>query len=68
MEWSALVEVARTEGLLLDPVYTGKAFFGLLKELESDPARFGRRILFIHTGGLFALFPKEPELREWLRD
>ena len=68
VEWSAFVEVARTEGLLLDPVYTGKAFFGLIKELEADPARFGRRILFVHTGGLFALFPKEPELREWLRD
>ncbi|MEE9305263.1 MAG: D-cysteine desulfhydrase family protein [bacterium] len=67
-EWSALVDVARTEGLLLDPVYTGKAFFGLLQEVRADPGRFGRRILFIHTGGLFALFPKEPELRAWLHE
>ena len=65
-EWAAILDVARTEGMLLDPVYTGKAFFGLLKELEAEPERFGRRLLFLHTGGLFALFPKEEELREWL--
>lgn len=67
-EWSAFLDVARTEGMLLDPVYTGKAFFGLLEELEANPTRFGRRILFIHTGGLFALFPKEPEFRAWLHE
>ncbi|MFQ6672986.1 MAG: 1-aminocyclopropane-1-carboxylate deaminase/D-cysteine desulfhydrase [Candidatus Tectimicrobiota bacterium] len=68
VEWSAVLDVARTEGLVLDPVYTGKAFFGLLRELEATPGRFGRRLLFVHTGGLFALFPKEPELRDWLRE
>ncbi|MBI3203647.1 MAG: D-cysteine desulfhydrase family protein [Myxococcales bacterium] len=42
-----IVEVARRTGLLVDPVYTGKALFGLSK-LEPKP----RRVLFIHTGGL----------------
>jgi D-cysteine desulfhydrase len=65
-EWHSMLDVARTEGLLLDPVYTGKAFFGMLREMEARPERFGRRVLFIHTGGLFALFAKEPELRRWL--
>lgn len=53
-------EFARTEGIILDPVYTGKAMFGLLQELENNTAVFKntRNILFIHTGGIFGLFPK----------
>lgn len=43
--------VARRSGLILDPVYTGKAFRALLHE----PDRFGPRPLFIHTGGIFGL-------------
>ena len=43
--------VARTSGLILDPVYTGKAFRALLCE----PERFGSRPLFVHTGGIFGL-------------
>jgi D-cysteine desulfhydrase len=42
-----IVEVARRTGLVLDPVYTGKALFGLSR-LEPKP----KRVLFIHTGGL----------------
>jgi D-cysteine desulfhydrase len=42
-----IVAVARASGLILDPVYTGKALYGLA-QMESKPAR----ILFIHTGGL----------------
>ena len=53
-------EVARTEGLLLDPVYTGKAFYGMTQELP----RLGERIVFIHTGGIFGLFPVADALME----
>ncbi|MBI2893526.1 MAG: D-cysteine desulfhydrase family protein [Deltaproteobacteria bacterium] len=49
-------EAARAEGLVTDPVYTGKALHGLLCELERDPRAFGRRVLFIFTGGLYGLF------------
>lgn len=49
-------EVAKKEGLLLDPVYTGKAFYGLLKEIEKGAIQEDK-ILFIHTGGLYGLFP-----------
>jgi D-cysteine desulfhydrase len=42
-----IVEVARRTGLVLDPVYTGKALFGL-SHLDPKP----KRVLFIHTGGL----------------
>ena len=56
-ELRLICEVARTEGIFLDPVYTGKAFYGMVQELERVPGCFGKRIVFIHTGGIFGLFP-----------
>jgi D-cysteine desulfhydrase len=61
-ELSMIVDVARREGLFLDPVYTGKAFYGMVQELKRDPRCFGDRIIFIHTGGLFGLFPQASEM------
>lgn len=49
-------DVARKEGLLLDPCYTGKAFRGMVSELKKDPGAFGKRILFLHSGGGFGTF------------
>lgn len=57
-----IVDLARREALILDPVYTGKAFHGLLRELERDRARFGERVVFLHTGGIFGLFPAADQL------
>ena len=50
------LKIARHEGILLDPSYTGKAFRGMLAELKKTPDRFGKKILFLHTGGGFATF------------
>ena len=50
--------VATTEGLILDPVYTGKALFGVRDQISKGRFKKGEKILFIHTGGLFGLFPK----------
>jgi D-cysteine desulfhydrase len=61
-ELASLRDMARSEGLVLDPVYTGKAFHGLKEELAKDPGRFGQRVVFIHTGGVFGLFPKAAEI------
>lgn len=61
-ELSLIGEVARTEGILLDPVYTGKAFYGMTQELERNPQVFDDRIVFIHTGGIFGLFPMADQL------
>lgn len=47
-------KVARQEGVLLDPAYCGKAFRGMLAELRKTPDRFGQRILFLHSGGVFS--------------
>jgi D-cysteine desulfhydrase len=65
-ELMLISEVAKTEGIFLDPVYTGKAFFGMVQELRRDPQCFGQRIIFIHTGGIFGLFPKAKELEPLL--
>ena len=61
-ELELICEVARTEGIFLDPVYTGKAFFGMIQELKRDPKCFGERIIFMHTGGLFGIFPKADQI------
>ncbi|CAE8614421.1 unnamed protein product [Polarella glacialis] len=49
--------VARSTGLVLDPCYTGKAFYRLYRELQSCPEKFkGRRVLYVHTGGMLGTF------------
>jgi len=57
-ELAFIADVAATEGLLLDPVYTGKAFLGMVRSLDSGRLQAGR-VLFIHTGGAFGLFAPE---------
>ena len=69
LERKAIAQLARTEGVLLDPVYTGRAFGGLMASLDADPDVFRRPIvadpttvLFWHTGGQPALFAYAAEL------
>jgi len=47
-----MVRVARESGLVLDPVYTGKAFLGLAEMVARGEIAQGARVLFLHTGGL----------------
>ncbi len=49
---------AELEGIILDPVYTGKAMYGLTEEIKKGKFKNYKNILFIHTGGLFGLFPQ----------
>ena len=65
-ELALLSEVARTEGIILEPVYTGKAFFGMVQELSRNRSLFGERVVFIHTGGIFGLLPRAPEITPFL--
>lgn len=56
-ELEFIQSVSRSTGIFLDPCYSGKAAYGLMKECEKHSDRFkGKRILFIHTGGIFGLF------------
>jgi len=48
--------MARTEGLLLDPVYSGKAFAGLLADIQAGRYAAGQNVLFVMTGGAPGLF------------
>ncbi len=61
-ELEAIRDLAQLEGVVLDPVYTGKAYYAMISELEKDPGCFGSRIIFIHTGGLFGLFSISDEM------
>jgi D-cysteine desulfhydrase len=58
--WDTIATVARLEGLLLDPVYTGKAMHALA--CEARAGRWKGRILFWHTGGGFGLFGRGVEV------
>ena len=53
-----IAELARLEGLVLDPVYTGKAFAGMVEEIAQGRFSGCRDIVFMHTGGIFGLFPQ----------
>jgi len=67
-ELRQIAGVASSTGIILDPVYTGKAFRGMMTELEKNPVRFqGRNILFVHTGGLLGLYEKIPQFANILR-
>lgn len=56
-ELELIQAAAHLEGQILDPVYTGKALYGLQQEIELG--RFGKdeNVVFVHTGGIFGLFP-----------
>ncbi len=55
-EVNTLRELASTEGILLDPVYTCRAFHGMLDRLRKREIPAGSNILFWHTGGIPATF------------
>ncbi|GAB4842682.1 hypothetical protein Ancab_012658 [Ancistrocladus abbreviatus] len=62
-ELQFVIEVAKATGVVLDPVYSGKAAFGLTKDMAEHPKKWeGRKILFIHTGGLLGLFDKVEQI------
>ena len=62
----AMALAARREALLLDPVYTGKAMAGLVAHVRSGRIAAGSRVLFVHTGGLPAIFAYADKLGTWL--
>ncbi|KAI5673970.1 hypothetical protein M9H77_14334 [Catharanthus roseus] len=56
-------EIAETTGVILDPVYSGKAAYGMVKDMAENPKKWeGKKILFIHTGGLLGLYDKTEQI------
>ena len=60
-ELAFIRHIASREALILDPVYTGKAMYGLYNEIKEGKVPCGSNVLFIHTGGLFGLFPNQDQ-------
>jgi D-cysteine desulfhydrase family pyridoxal phosphate-dependent enzyme len=60
----AVVMAARQEGMLLDPVYSGRTMAGLIKRARTGAFASGAHVLFVHTGGLAALFAYQNVLLE----
>lgn len=56
----ALVLMARTEGILLDPVYTAKAFAAIVDMARKGKLTKEHTVIFVHTGGVPALFAYQP--------
>ncbi|MDH4020888.1 MAG: pyridoxal-phosphate dependent enzyme [Xanthomonadales bacterium] len=61
-------EIAREEGILLDPVYTGKAFRGMLALISEQPGEFSENIVFLHSGGQLATFAYTDQYSRILKD
>ena len=62
----AMSMAARQEALFLDPVYTGRVMAGLVAHVRSGRIAPGSRVLFLHTGGVAALFAYAAKLEPWL--
>ena len=60
--WAALRLFASTEGITLDPVYTGKAAAGLVDAVRRGEIGADETVVFVHTGGLPGLFAYAPEM------
>ncbi|MCK4386394.1 MAG: pyridoxal-phosphate dependent enzyme, partial [candidate division Zixibacteria bacterium] len=56
-ELDLIKAIAENTGIILDPVYTGKAMYGLVDQLKKERFSKKDKILFLHTGGGFGLFP-----------
>ncbi|MFH1573993.1 MAG: pyridoxal-phosphate dependent enzyme, partial [Acidobacteriota bacterium] len=54
--------MAVKQGILLDPVYTGKALAGLIDLVKKEYFRTDENVVFLHTGGTPALFPYRGDL------
>jgi D-cysteine desulfhydrase len=59
----AIKLVAKTEGILLDPVYTGEAMAGLMDLIHKGKFSSGDTVIFIHTGRVPALYAYSEEVR-----
>ena len=63
-ELRLIAAACRAQGLVFDPVYTGKALRGLVEELRRDAVTFGERVVFVHTGGIYGLLAQAEELAQ----
>lgn len=65
-EEELIVKLVKDEGIILEPVYTAKAFGGMIEAMKKQNLP-GNNIIFIHTGGIFGIFPYWQELLSHLK-
>ena len=58
-----IAQLTRLEGIVLDPVYTAKAFHGMVNEIAKGTFAGVQDIVFMHTGGTFGIFPQRDGFR-----
>ena len=63
----AVTILAQTEGILLDPVYTGKALAGMIDLIRKNSISSDETIIFIHTGGSPALYAYQKDFHQTLK-
>ncbi|KAL3820379.1 hypothetical protein ACJIZ3_006284 [Penstemon smallii] len=67
-ELKFISDIAQATGVVLDPVYSGKAAYGMIKDMNQNPEKWqGRKVLFIHTGGLLGLYDKTEQMAPFVR-
>ncbi|MEW5309824.1 MAG: hypothetical protein WDW38_001678 [Sanguina aurantia] len=66
-ELATVQAIASSTGIILDPVYAGKAMHGLLQQMQEPEVWSGRRVLFLHTGGLLGMWAQEGQLLPLLK-
>ncbi|WMV21047.1 hypothetical protein MTR67_014432 [Solanum verrucosum] len=66
-ELTFVKQVAETTGVILDPVYSGKAAYGMIEDMGENPRKWeGRKVLFIHTSGLLGVYDKAEKIASFL--
>lgn len=60
--FATIKHLAALEGIILDPVYTGKAFHGMIEQIKAGRYSDTSDIVFVHTGGLFGLLAQQDNL------
>lgn len=65
--FKTIEKLLQTEALLLDPVYTGKAFYGMLEEAKAGELVGKGDLVFVHTGGAFGLMAQRRESLQQLK-
>jgi len=65
-ELSYMLSVSKTSGIIVDPVYSGKALYYFSKEINQSSFNPDDRILFLHTGGILGMYDKVSQLETCL--
>lgn len=61
--FDTIKQLAALEGIVLDPVYSGKAFYGLIEDIKSGLYKNCSDIVFVHTGGIFGLLAQNENIK-----